>query len=84
MPFKLIFGPAALKTLYELEQDDDRKDPVKLKRVRICLGRIETDPKYPGLQSHKYSEKKGKEGENVWESHVENNNPSSWRVFWHG
>ena len=83
MPFKLLFEPEALKTLHELEHDDDNKDPVKLKKVRICLGRIETDPKYPGLHSHKYSEKRGHNGEDVWESYVENKNPSAWRVFWH-
>ena len=83
MPFKLIFEPEALKTLRDLEHDDDRKDPVKLKKVRICLARIERTPKYPGLQSHKYNDKKGKNGEDIWESYVENNNPSAWRVFWH-
>ena len=83
MPFKLIFEPEALQTLHELEHDDDRNDSAKLKKVRICLGRIETNPKYLGLQSHKYNDKKGKNGEDVWESYVENNNPSAWRVFWH-
>ena len=62
MPFKLIIGPEPLQTLHDLEHDEDKKDPVKLKKVRICLGRIETDPKYPGLQSHMYNDKMGKNG----------------------
>lgn len=83
MPFKLIIGPQALTTLHELEHDDDKKDLSKLKKVRICLGRIETNPKHPGLKSHKYTDKKGVNKQDVWESYVENNNPSAWRVFWH-
>ena len=83
MPFELVFALAARDQLRDLEFDEDKKDLAKLKKVRICLRRIETDPKYSGLHSHKYNEKKGNNGEDVWESYVENKNPSAWRVFWH-
>lgn len=35
------------------------------------------------MNSHKYSELKGANNEEVWESYVENDTPSAWRVFWH-
>lgn len=83
MPFRLIIQPEAQSQLHALEHDTDKKDLKKLKKVRKCLGQIETNPKHPGLCSHKYNDLVGKNGEDVWESYVENNNPSAWRVFWH-
>ncbi len=87
MPFKLHISRRKGRSRHfphELEHVDDGKDPLKLKKVRICLARIETDPKdILAFHSHKYNDKKGKNGEDVWESYVENNNPSAWRVFWH-
>lgn len=44
---------------------------------------LEANPRHPGLNSHKYAELKGANGEDVWESYVENRTPSAWRVFWH-
>ena len=50
MPFRLIFSPTAQANLSELE----RLDQKKLKRVRKCLGMLETNPKHSGLNSHRY------------------------------
>ena len=83
MRFALTFQPEAASQLHELEHGEDGKDLVKLKKVRACLGRIELDPRHPGLHSHKYTELKGLNGEDIWESYVENNVPAAWRVFWH-
>jgi hypothetical protein len=83
LPFNLRFQPLAKSQLHDLEFDADKKDPKKLKKIRKCLGFIETNPKHPGLGSHKYSELKGEKGEDVWESYVENNVATAWRVFWH-
>ena len=55
----------------------------KLKKVRNTLGRLEADPRHPGLNSHKYVSLRGAEGQDVWDSYVENNTPSAWRIFWH-
>src|ERR1700722_1919281 len=81
--FRLIFQPEAEQHLHALEHDRARGDTKKLNRVRKCLGLIERNPKHPGLHSHKYNEKKGKNGEDVWDSYVENKAPAAWRVFWH-
>ncbi len=78
MPFQLIFTRKAADQLSALETDQK-----KLRRVRRCLAILEHDPRYAGLNSHKYRELKGVNGEDIWESYVENNSPSAWRVFWH-
>jgi hypothetical protein len=83
VPFQLIFQPEAAGQLRDLEHDEDRRDLRKLKKVRKCLGLLETNPLYPGLQSHKYRELTGPNGEDIWESYVENNVSTAWGVFWH-
>jgi hypothetical protein len=50
--------------------------------VRKCLHYLESNPGHPGLQSHKYSQMKTLENQDLWESYVENNTPAAWRVFW--
>ena len=77
MAFKLIFTTEAKGQLLGLEADE-----TKLKRVRRCLGLLETDPRYPGLNSHKYSGVRSLDNRDLWESYVENKTPAAWRVFW--
>ena len=55
----------------------------KLAKVRRTLGRIQVDPRHSGLKSHKYESIEGSNGEQIWESYVENRTPSAWRIFWH-
>jgi hypothetical protein len=83
LPFTLTFQPEAESQLHELEIEEDKKDLVKLKKVRKCLGFLETNPKHPSLETHEYSSLRGLNGEKVWEAYVENKVSSAWRVFWH-
>lgn len=83
MPFTLTFQPEAESQLYDLEFDEDKKDLAKLKKVRKCLGFMETNPKHPSLETHEYNSLRGLNGEKVWEAYVENKVSSAWRVFWH-
>ena len=83
MAFKLAFSTEAKQQLGNLRVDDNKQDAVKLKRVTRCLGLLEANPRHPGLNSHKYGELIGAHGEDIWESYVENNTPSAWRIFWH-
>lgn len=62
---------------------DSAQYEAKLRKVGRTLSRIETNPRHPGLNSHKYDSIEGLGGEEVWESYVENRTPSAWRVFWH-
>jgi hypothetical protein len=55
----------------------------KLRKVQRTLGRLQLGPAYPGLNSHKYSSMAGPNGEEVWDSYVENKAPSPWPIFWH-
>lgn len=83
MAFRLLFTREARRQLEDLAHDDDKQNQPKLTRVRKCLGLLETDPRHPGLNSHKFSDLRGANGEDVWESYVENKTPAAWRVFWH-
>lgn len=83
MPFRLLLTPLAQAQIRELEHDEDRRDLVKLRKVRKCLGLLETNPRHPGLNTHEYSDLAGPNGEKVWEAYVENRTASAWRVFWH-
>ena len=83
MPFKITLTNTADKQLRDLEFDGDKKDLVKLKKVRRCLAYLQTNPRHPSLQTHEYSSMNGENGEKVWEAYAENKTPSAWRIFWH-
>ncbi len=78
MPTELKFTTRAKADLSDLE-----KDKGKYKKVKACLGKLQGDPRHPGLKSHKYTVMKGHNNEDMWQSYVENNTPAAWRVFWH-
>jgi hypothetical protein len=80
LPFRLSFTLEAARQLKQLDQQSSR---VRHRKVLKTLGLLERDPRYNGLNSHKYSSISGANGEDVWESYVENRTPSAWRVFWH-
>jgi hypothetical protein len=58
-------------------------DGKRLRRVQKALAQLENDPRHPGLSSHAYETLKGPLGEKIWESYVENNTPSAWRIWWY-
>jgi hypothetical protein len=79
--FNLLFTDEADKDLEFLE-----KDPGLLKRlkaVRKALGYLETNPRHPGLNTHKYTALSGSNGEEIFEAYAENNTPAAYRIFWH-
>lgn len=76
---ELRFTREAAKVLKDLESPPHQ---IKLKKVRKCLAMLQNNPRYPGLNSHKYQSLKGTDGSDVWESYVENKTPGAWRVFW--
>jgi hypothetical protein len=80
-PFTLRFTPEATAVLQALRTQQQHAD--KLKRVNKALGLLQRDPRYPSLQSHTYTSLAGANGEEVWDSYVENRTSSAWRVFWH-
>ncbi|WP_322751077.1 MULTISPECIES: hypothetical protein, partial [unclassified Frankia] len=77
-PYLLRFTREAAAVLSDLTKDER-----KLHKVRRALGRLETNPRHPGLNSHPYRSLHGIGGETVWDSYIENHTPSAWRIFWH-
>jgi len=79
-PFALVYTDEALRVL------DDRAKPAyaaKLKKAKKTLRLLrDVGPGHPGLNSHKYQSLTGPNGEDVWESYIENRTPGAWRIWW--
>ena len=61
-----------------------RETPTKsgtLKQVDKTLGLLESDPRHPSLNTHKYSSIKGPNGEEVFAAYAQNKTPGAYRVF---
>jgi hypothetical protein len=79
--FELLFTKQANIDLDKLEQNNSLRKP--LKAVRKALAYLETNPRHPGLQTHKYSSLQGENGEEIFEAYAENKTPAAFRIFWH-
>jgi hypothetical protein len=79
--FELFFTPQAEADLDMLEAEAGLAK--RLKAVRKALGLLETNPRHPGLNTHKFSSLKGPGGEEVFEAYAENMTPAAWRIFWY-
>ena len=79
--FKLLFTPQASDDLDHLINDLSLNK--RLKAVRKALGYLETNPRHPGLNTHKYSSLEGPSGEEIFEAYAENNTPAAYRIFWY-
>lgn len=80
MPFRLLFTEEAASNLESLEVD--RGLTKRLRAVRRALGLLETNPRHPSLQTHKYSSLSGPGGEGVFEAYAESRTPAAYRIFW--
>ena len=80
MAFEILFTERAAGQLDALESDDGLAK--RLKAVRKALGMLETNPRHPGLNTHKFVSLKGPGGEEVFEAYAENKTPAAWRIFW--
>jgi mRNA-degrading endonuclease RelE of RelBE toxin-antitoxin system len=81
MTFELRFTDQADSDLTVLEQNAHLKK--RLKAVRKALGYLETNPRHPSLNTHKYNSLQGKNGEEIFEAYAENHTPGAYRIFWH-
>lgn len=80
MSFALKFTEQAESDLKALEEDKSLLK--RLKAVRKALGYLETNPRHPGLNTHKYSALIGPNGEEIFEAYAENKTPAAYRIFW--
>lgn len=81
MDFKLLFTGVADSQMSLLESS-----PALKKRelaVKKALAYLETNPRHPSLNTHKYSSLFGESGEEVFEAYAENKTPGAYRIFWH-
>jgi hypothetical protein len=80
MSFTLKFTHQAESDLKTLEEDNSLLK--RFKAVRKALGYLETNPRHPGLNTHKYSALSGPNGEEIFEAYAENKTPAAYRIFW--
>ena len=81
MKFDLVFTEHADEQMNELEMMNGKKSI--LKAVNKILGFMESNLRHPSLNTHKYDEIEGPNGEDVFESYVQNKTPGAYRIFWH-
>ena len=80
MQFAFRFTPEARLQLAELESNPALSK--RLKAVKSVLAKLQTNPRHPGLNTHKYLTKKGPNGAETFEAYAENNTPGAFRIFW--
>lgn len=79
-PFTLLFTREAQEVLEALAKPAHRTKNAKVRKAMRLLRDV--GPSHPGLNSHKYHSLTGPNGEEVWESYVENRTPVAWRIWW--
>ena len=47
-----------------------------------AMALLAENPRHPGLQSHEIDPLSRRYGEKVWQSYLENRNPSAARIYW--
>ncbi|BAK34684.1 hypothetical protein MLP_16700 [Microlunatus phosphovorus NM-1] len=79
-PFQLVYTDEARAVLMDLERP---RHSVKRKKVLKTLRLLrDIGPAHPGLNSHKYHSRSGPQGEDLWESYVDDRTPGAWRIWW--
>ena len=81
MIFELKFTDQASADLEKLEKNEHLKK--RLKAVRKALGYLQSNPRHPGLHTHKFYSIEGANGEEIFEAYAENKTPVAYRIFWH-
>lgn len=72
MPIVVIdenFIPKATKLL--------KKHPEKKPKIRKTIELLQANPRHPSLRTKKYDQNL-----DMWQSYVENQTPSAWRMWW--
>ena len=77
---RLEFSDEARATLQSLAGDPSQAN--RIKAIRAALGKLETNVRHPGLNTHLFKGEKCPHGEKLWESYAQNNTPGAYRVFW--
>ncbi|HEV8579555.1 MAG TPA: hypothetical protein VGX68_10795 [Thermoanaerobaculia bacterium] len=78
---ELRLSDSAQETLRELERIQHQEG--LLKQIRKALVLLETNPRHPSLQTHKFWSFRGPNGEEVFEAYVQQHTPGAYRVFFY-
>jgi len=62
---------------------DDKGLEKRKKAVYKALRFLESNPRHPGLQTHKYETLEGPNGEPVFEAYAEDKTPAAYRIFFY-
>ena len=81
MTFRLVLTSRAKSDLEKLSGNPALNK--QLKATRGCLAKLESNPRHPGLRTHKFSDLSGLDDEVIFEAYAENNTPGAYRIFWH-
>ncbi|MFH1958379.1 MAG: hypothetical protein ABIJ15_07890 [bacterium] len=81
MKFILNFTKSAEEQLKNLKRDKGLKE--RKKAVDKALKFLQTNPRHPGLRTHKYETLKGPGDEPVFESYAGQNTPAAYRIFFY-
>lgn len=78
--FELKFTEEADLDMEELRNDNSKRAVTKavVKTLKFMKGNL----KHPSLQTQKYDEFTGPNGEEIFESYAQNNTPGAYRIFW--
>lgn len=77
--YNLKFLTEAINDLERLKKQGQN---AKRNKIRLALDKLKENPRHPGLHTHKYNSFKGRAGEEIFQSYVENRTPGAYRIFW--
>jgi len=77
--YNLKYTQEAVNNLNDLKKQGNIN---KLKKIKSTLEKLSVNPRHPGLHTHKNQSFTALDGEDVFQSYVENNTPSAFRIFW--
>lgn len=79
MKFQIQYSTEAKDTIAYLQSHDQKK----YRKVIKTLALMESNLRHPSLNTHKYLDLYGPNGEEVFEAYVENKTPAAYRIFWY-
>ncbi len=80
MSFAIVFSSEADAQMDTIETNSALSK--RCKAVQKALAFLESNPRHPGLKTHKFTAMIGTGGEDVFEAYAENNTPDAYRIFW--
>jgi len=79
--FELEFTNSAKEKIRDLKGNKGLSK--RYKAVKGALKKLQTNPRYPSLQTHQYQTLIGPNKEKVYEAYAENRTPAAYRIFFY-